>query len=84
MRMLSFTKICGLNCYDNFCIFYKNNLEIIRTIITMTDIFVPQKFVCNICNYSTSNKKDYNKYLETITFKTYKSPPKYWVIWNFF
>ena len=50
----------------------------------MTDIFVPQKFVCNICNYSTSNKKDYNKYLETITFKTYKSPPKYWVIWNFF
>ena len=67
--MLSFTKICGLNCYDNFCIFYKNNLEIIRTIITMTSTFVkiiPSTFVCNICDYSTSNKKDYNKHLATI------------------
>ena len=54
--MLSFTKICVLNCDDNFFILCKNNLEIIRTIITMTDIFVPQKVVCNIWHYSTSNK----------------------------
>ena len=67
--MVSFTKTRVLNCYDNFCIFYKNNLEIIRTIITMTSTFVkiiPSTFVCNICDYSTSNKKDYNKHLATI------------------
>jgi hypothetical protein len=35
----------------------------------MTSTFVkiiPQKFVCDICDYSTSNKKDYNKHLATI------------------
>ena len=67
--MLSFTKICVLNCDDNFFILCKNNLEIIRTIITMTSTIVkiiPSTFVCNICDYSTSNKKDYNKHLATI------------------
>jgi len=34
----------------------------------MTDIFVPKnpiKFLCEICNYKCSNKKDYNKHLKT-------------------
>jgi len=41
----------------------------------MTDIFVPQKFVCNICNYSTSNKKDYNKHLATIKHQKLTNNP---------
>ena len=58
--MRSFTKMRVLNCYDNFFILCKNNLEIIRRILTMTStIFkiIPSTFVCNICDYSTSNKK---------------------------
>ena len=41
----------------------------------MTDIFVPQKFLCNICNYSTSNKKDYNKHLTTIKHQKLTNNP---------
>jgi hypothetical protein len=27
--------------------------------------FYPQKFICELCHYNTSNKKDYNKHLLT-------------------
>ena len=72
--MLSFTKKCVLNCYDNFFILCKNNLEIIGRIITLTDVFIPQKVVCNICYYSTSNKKGYNKHLDSINIQYLQIP----------
>ncbi len=40
---------------------------------------IPQKYICKICDYNTSNKKDYNKHLLTAkhinrTNRTEKSP----------
>ena len=54
-----------------FLYFYRNDLEtffLLTNIYTMSTVLFPKiakKFYCESCNYTTSNKYDYNKHITT-------------------
>lgn len=48
-----------------------------KTNITTKNPKNPSAYVCNICDYVTSNKKDYNKHINTIKHNNNKKSPEH-------